>query len=901
MAEVNRRWIYPTVTASENKGIERIALSGEGLAHEVVGIDGSRKFGCRPCSGFRLAHELEIYTNFSLAANRPFSSVAPPTQAKTSTVTDCYPVHIQMREGEFAHGFVYRVRSIFGGDCAIYLDVYTTAQARPADNSGTATSGWHTYLISEHSQSHVDANANMDVISMGRYVFVLVKGRPTRVFYFEYNGFNFDYKVVDGGPGAASVYEGTTGVGQWSSTPDPLRFEVVSGGGGHTFEAGDYSFAFYLHNSLTGRRTPLSEIHEKSVASANDYMARVEVDTTKYDQIYLFRSVRLQSVGGVYAGCILHLDGIYDFADFVPQDDNASPYDTGVYEVYEFPYELDDIALAMQSIYLDRVAYDKEMPYAGTGVAFEGSLIVSDPQSSREVFEGGVDTPPTGPGLAAAVSLADRIRNTGEIRWSSLTERSPELFPIANKYNTDVYQNRVFRLVRTGDFAIGFSRDRVYHIRRNGIYLRIDDLHAGYGLTGYHAACSVGPLVYFVTNKGLKAVANNGQLDDVMALDNLLLEDWYDDLEDLRLSADPYAGCLFVYNPNKEQSVCLWFGTGRVSEIHDADFTDVKQGIWAKSWTKGSYSVTSASTMVERSFWTQNAPTITSTQIPDGWKPRVYVLDFDRQKTSNGGNLLTNGDSVVRTLDFDGDAFFTVHSVSTAIGVTTAVLKQGAFGALNLSSGSDGFDLVGAYAYIVGSTDPSKIGLKRQIYLVNPGAVSADGTYGGGGNVDIHFNRWDALASGDIIALSPVFFRYVGGALPMVRTEDNQVVSTMDLFQNKQASSVGCHFADVSGGTEGYRFFKGLVYNTESDSPAVSAFPVDFAGTILGDSITVGESENYAAFTAAGLTTTGRHGIQDSALNPGIEIFCPDVDYKLMAVICRGRTTNTDSNERTSP
>jgi len=28
MAEINRRWIYPTITASENKGIERIALSG---------------------------------------------------------------------------------------------------------------------------------------------------------------------------------------------------------------------------------------------------------------------------------------------------------------------------------------------------------------------------------------------------------------------------------------------------------------------------------------------------------------------------------------------------------------------------------------------------------------------------------------------------------------------------------------------------------------------------------------------------------------------------------------------------------------------------------------------------------------------------------------------------------
>ena len=126
MPEVNRRWIYPTVTASENKGIERIALSGEGLAHEVVGIDGSRKFGCRPSSGFRAAHELDIYKDFSGSASRPYSSVAPPTQDKLSFVTNCFPVHFQIKENEFATGFVYRVKRrtapTTSTDAAIYID-----------------------------------------------------------------------------------------------------------------------------------------------------------------------------------------------------------------------------------------------------------------------------------------------------------------------------------------------------------------------------------------------------------------------------------------------------------------------------------------------------------------------------------------------------------------------------------------------------------------------------------------------------------------------------------------------------------------------------------------------------------------------------------------------------------
>ena len=137
MPEVNRRWVYPTVTASQNKGIERTALSGEGTAHEVVGVDGSRRFGCRPSSGFRLAHTLDIYKDFSSSGARPFSSVAPPTQAKTSTVTDCFPVSFQIREGEFGHGFVYRVKGILSTDSGIYMDFCPT-------NTVDGATGWRT-------------------------------------------------------------------------------------------------------------------------------------------------------------------------------------------------------------------------------------------------------------------------------------------------------------------------------------------------------------------------------------------------------------------------------------------------------------------------------------------------------------------------------------------------------------------------------------------------------------------------------------------------------------------------------------------------------------------------------------------------------------------------------------
>ena len=307
----------------------------------------------------------------------------------------------------------------------------------------------------------------------------------------------------------------------------------------------------------------------------------------------------------------------------------------------------------------------------------------------------------------------------------------------------------------------------------------------------------------------------------------------------------------------------------------------------------------STSTMVERAFFLQNHPSTNASNIGSTWRPRVYIFDVDREKKQVGSTDIAVGNPALRTLDFPGDSIFTVHSVTQDGGTATTniVLKSGTTGTKNLShTGTVNADLVGSKIYILSSSTSSNVGLSKHIFKHSKGTVSTDGS----SPVDITIDKLASIQAGDVIAISPVFFRYVGSALPMVRTEKGKTITTYDLFQNKQLSSVGCHFTDVSGGVTGYKFFQGLAYNTESDSPSVSAFPLDFSGQIIGDSIKTGESDDYAAFTASGLTTTGRHGIQDSALNPGIEIFCPDIDFKLMAVICRGRTTGTDTGERNS-
>ena len=932
MPETNRRWVYPTITASENKGIERIALTGEGTAHEVVGIDGSRRFGCRPSSGFRLAHTLDIYKDFSGSGARPYSDTAPPTQNKTSTVTDCYPVHFQIREGEFGHGFVYRVKATGSTNSAIYMDFVPT-------NTVDSATGWRTILVSDHSSGaggHISSNDKIDVVSMGKYVYVLVQGRVPRVFYIDFDGSStYTHKVVNGGPGprpqvrshdaqqtateplAVSASGRASGSLTTSSVLWGQLIESSSDPGNSSdkydfniFKKGDYTFAYYLHDSQTGRRSALSEISTRredgdSIHTDGRRIGfALEIDKLKYDQIYIFRSVKLQSVGGAYAGSILQLDTIYNISDAVDTSNAAykgiSEVDTSgnsVYpgtgvdiEVYKVWYQLNDLALSMQDVYLDRTIYEDEMPYAGSGVSFGGTLIVSDPKGQTAVTS----------------EISARARDIGEIRWSSLTERSPELFPINNKHVPDVYQNRVENLARAGEFAIGFSKDRLYHIRRNGIFFKIEDLHEGFGLIGDNAFASAGPLCYFVTSKGLKAIANNGQLDDVQSLDNLLLDDWYSNLSSLRMAFDSYASCMFILSPENEKTVCMWFGTGRISEFQDTVFSDVRSGVWPESFTRNVYddttpTPTTTTTMVERAFFLQvhpDAGTSVGSEVPDNYKPRVYILDLDRDKVQVNSTDVAVDQPRLRTLDGIGDSIFEVHGVSTSGGTTTVTLKSGTSGTKNLGGpAGSSFELIGSKVYIIKSATEANVGTSEVLYSSDKGTVTSDGS----SPKTIKIKKMSSLAVGDTIAISPMVVRYVGGSLPMVRTENLKVTTRFDLFQNKQISSIGCHFTDVSGGVTGYKFFQGQVYNTESDSAAVTAFPTDFSGTIIGDSVKNGESDDYAAFTKTGLTTKGKHGIQDSALNPGIEIFCPDLDFKLMALICRGRTTNTDTGDRNTP
>ena len=58
-------------------------------------------------------------------------------------------------------------------------------------------------------------------------------------------------------------------------------------------------------------------------------------------------------------------------------------------------------------------------------------------------------------------------------------------------------------------------------------------------------------------------------------------------------------------------------------------------------------------------------------------------------------------------------------------------------------------------------------------------------------------------------------------------------------------------------------------------------------------SVRDGEGEFYAGFGSSDVNVEGKYGVKGNALSPGILILCPDLDFRLLAAVARGRIQAT--------
>lgn len=898
--------MYEMPGVSEDKRTARVAVK-KGFASELVGVDGQWEGGLRPFPGFLKAYQLP----------RPDG----PEHDGSSRLLDVWPVSFKIGSGDYGYGFVYKVQE-------------STILHPSNPNVDVVIYFWNSISqlwvkITLINLGALYGNADTDVTVDGRFVVVSIRGHRAIFFYFDTDGAT-SHTITSPGPGprpplispesagalgsittigtapasgqVVLVDAPPTGVGLGLGAPGPDRCGMGLDDGQTDADArgldpGDYAFAYMLFDSNSGRRSALSEIaHARTKDFDPDpgmpsdpstwpqLFAAIEIcyDSTKFDQAYIYRSVRVEDAGGTYIASILHLDQIIDLCEY---ETNNNPLGGGLVQSVYY-YELEDKPLTFQDVWLDRATADEKVPPASSCIAYKGTLVLGG--LSREDDEGEIVS------SSKENRSGDLQRGLGELRWSSLNEASPEIFPPYNRYVPEKASSEVLAFRQCGDNVIGFSSDRQFHLRKTGGYLVPEEMHEGFGVVGRSALDTVGSMIYFVTSKGLKSVDSQGQLEDIRSLNHLILEEWNAiDLDTLSCAYDPWLSAFFIHNPVDQHTAVLWFNTAIVTEIHDTPFLKIARGVWPIFSDDGSTPFDGR--LTERAFFFQDAPRESLSDDFGDWTFPIYIVDERRLKTATIAGV--SGQPARRLLDFPGDTRFVTMTLFNSGSTSDLAVIIPAGHTLPTA-------FTGAWLYVMESPDPTFVGLKAQIKKRTLSKITL---------TNATKANLNGLPVGSKIAISPVYFRWVGYPLGVSVDNPAQTLfsSNYDFFRVKQANSLGCVFTDVTGAPVTDPIdptapdeardpkYRALLYKGAEEDPSFTSYPRDRSGDII--SSLVAEDIYRAAFgtnASASASQDARNGVTGSVITPGIEIMCPDVDFHLLGVKVNGFIHASDREKK---
>ena len=713
-------------------------------------------------------------------------------------------------------------------------------------------------------------------------------------------------------------------------------------------KAGDYAFAYVLYDSRTGRKTSLSDIanideedfpletrtfdqdtgdvvddptkccaddqdptdspsvcefecETRDVGADRFAVMEIIYDSSKFDKAYIYRSVRTEDAGGTFTAGYLQLDKIITLGDYQTTAQPSAPSSDFKRALYWYTKE--DKALVWQPSYLGDSVLDDEMPFGGTAVMYDNTMMVTN-LDNQKVSSGDESR------------VFDEIRGIGEIRYSSLAEYSPELFPPLNRYAPSSPNNEVIRLHKVGPYVIGLARDRAYHFRREGGFIAIRELHEGLIGTVNHKASDVaGSSIYTISSKGIKIIDANGQFKSMAVIDRQIKEEFKDDYDRLQVAFDPFLSCLFFYNPpqysaNKKSSTgkcsIAWFETSMVTQLEDLPFDDVKQGAWPRDENIGNIHEGDSGAsrvqkrvtdydgdVVTRALWLQNAPDVSSSSasnstvhngsdVADNWRPRIWVANNKRDRNRLEATS-ENTEKVHTLLDTKFDHQFAISSATSSTIV------------LDTSANKVGANCEGAKVYVTKAAAAAQVGTSYTVTKVVASGSSTTLTLAE--TVDN-----SNLASGDRISMSPVHFRAVGHNVGVSATRDDTPVMDVSNFHRvKQVGDLMASFIDVSGDanavTANDAFYRGVLFVGSEDSPTHISQPLDSNGLSFKSINSSLESVYPAVFSSSDTNFVGSHGVLGISLSPGVECFCSDLDYRLLSFRCDGKIQPSETTE----
>ena len=902
-------WTHNLIRSTQNKRSSRSGTplrsqDGGEVAYELIGVDGREEGGAKLFPGFESAIAIDPETAWEGSLESGVTSPGTPT---STWLAESFRSVLSFRigDGSFGYGIVYRLSGGNEDPNAAGNDEHLFIQYRR-----NAESAWQV----RHLTWFLKPGTLWDVEVFGSLVYVFVEGQNPILFYVTEDTSTSTFTEVQvGGDNSSSGV--TTGPGEdiVVTTPSESGAETLGelgdpasgsahaqvalpastssgvettiqpsatneqdpgwtklfddGSGGYDgpqedddvaeLEPGEYVVAFQLSDSVTGRRSQLSEVVEikpgdfpqgdtsLSESDLRPGVMALEIvyDPALWDTARIYRSVDVQGSSALSTAFKL-LDNVITLADHQISDQGTNDGGSGAsgditagFSKAVYWYEATDAVLASQTPYLDSETFDENMPPGGAALFYKNTMLVSS--------------------ISGSANDPDALNSLGEVRYSALSFSSPELFAPSARFVPTLVTDAVERFAEVNDSVIGFTPNRMRFIRRDGTSLAEPrNLHSGFGITGARAVEVVGGQAFYVSAQGVKTVDSRATLDSLHSADHVISEEWRGSLASVSMAYDGMLQALFILSPENEEALVFWFNKTRMTTLLDMNFRGCERGAVPEDPSD------TTTPLRERALF------LFSRGGGSGGQHEVMVVAADKAPGGKRNMLPITGDSVLTFQSRD----------------TSFVSRLQFSGSPTLSD-----DMVGRKIYVLQAADKSQIGKGETITA----KVSSN-------QLDTQLNA--ELQAGDKLGVSPVPFRWVSPPLPTFGP-DGRVIPDEGLVR-LVVGSVRPTFSGVQGDAADtiWATFRGLVYRRDENQPLGEGVPI----TNNGDgrqgvnegiaNVAAGVSPSRDEAIAKGVR--GQRGVAGSGLSVGVEIVTPDLDFTVISARTDGRITREDTDTR---
>lgn len=898
-------WPLPLNKASQSKDVWKSGAATSPI-WELVGIDGTNQGALVPHPGFKQAWIFR----YDLIPDGDFIEESNPytDTSYRAEVLDFWTFTARIGSDYYCYGVVYLAQRPKITTRDLILEGYRTD-----------TNTYFTKVLVDGDSADAPklgitlTDYAISVTSTPRVVYVFIRGLNPKAVTFPAGS----VVVVDAGPGVKPI-------GSWVSTlvaatytpsvtllPNPalspyvvgsfiVYSEIASHTGGWNDSAtrwgtaaaqrsGDYAFAVQFEDSLSGRRSQLSDSVAVTFSTTSTSLKLTVVgivDTTKYDTVKIWRSVRNTNAAGVFTAGILQLEATFLASEYAitptPTSPPASAWSppanlAGTVKKWAYAVQKDDRQLVMQDTFQDRPSFLSAVPFGGASASYQSQLFVSN--------------------TAGQVSnKEDQMKSVGEIRYSSASDGSYELFAPKGRWTPDIFGDSPIAFQQCGQILLGFSANQVYFIMREGAFVRVMGAHNGYGITSPYALANVGPMVYYVTHQGLRVVYADGRLDEVGAVDWLLSIDWADDLSRISMAFDPRTTALYIHNPVKHKTAVMWFSSGTCSELHNMPFLKCTRGLFAK---------TPSSPLTDTALFLLSETGIAISASNTAYRARLMVPADDPLDRVRVPNQLNTFEGVHYGL-IDGNC-------DRCVLATITTSDSGASYNFTWSARTYGwtpdYTIIGAYIKIVGSaTSRASSIANAEFYQYTFRITSLLVSLPGYARVNAVLVEDEIsspivdipgafLGSTVLVAINPVVVKVQTAILPG-GTDVGMFMSS------KQVSSVGAlisgyEYSGAVDSTIGYnqfsRWFANL-YRGEEDTALLKGYSYNPSTDDTKKTIVNGTSPIHAAWNQTKVTGTASSVALGPQWSVEFAAFVVGQTFRLLALSIKGRILDTERN-----